>query len=89
MRITTTLENFYYGNIIPHENPIVAGSEYYKANKLIVRHDDALTATLTEQQKDIFRKYKDSQMELISLGERDAFIRGFSIGVRMMSEALS
>ena len=28
----TTLEDFYYGNIIPHENPIIKGSEYDMAS---------------------------------------------------------
>ena len=65
----TTLENFYYGNIIPHENPIIKGSEYDTANRLVVRHDEALTATLTEQQKETFQKFKDNYLELLTLGE--------------------
>lgn len=85
----TTLEDFYYGNIIPHENPIIKGSEYDIANRLVVRHDEALTATLTEQQKETFQKFKDSYLELLTLGERDAFIRGFSLGVRIAVEALN
>ena len=84
----TTLENFYYGNIIPHEIPIVQGSEYDTANRLVVRHDEALTATLTEQQKETFQKFK-SYLELLTLGERDAFIRGFSLGIKIAVEALS
>ena len=66
----TTLENFYYGNIIPHENPIIKGSDYDVANRLVVRHDETLTATLTEQQKETFQKFKDSYLELLTLGER-------------------
>ena len=85
----TTLEDFYFGNIIPHENPIIKGSEYDIANKLVVRHDEALTATLTEQQKEIFQKFKDSYLELLTLGERDAFIRGFSLGIKIAVEALN
>ena len=85
----TTLENFYYGNIIPHENPIIKGSEYDMANRLVVRHDEALTATLTEQQKETFQKFKDNYLELLTLGERDAFIRGFSLGIKIAVEALS
>ena len=86
----TTLEDFYYGNIIPHENPIIKGSsDYDVANRLVVRHDEALTATLTEQQKETFQKFKDSYLELLTLGERDAFIRGFSLGVRIAVEALN
>ena len=55
----TTLENLYYGNIAPHEYVVVRGSEYDTANRLVVRHDEALTATLTEQQKETFQKFKD------------------------------
>ena len=61
----TTLENFYYGNIIPHEIPIIKGSEYDTANRFVVRHDEALTATLTEQQKETFQKFKDNYLFLI------------------------
>ena len=60
----TTLEEFYYGSIIPHEIPIIKGSEYDTANRLVVRHDEALTATLTEQQKETFQKFKDSYLEI-------------------------
>ena len=85
----TTLEDFYYGNIIPHEIPIIKGSEYDTANRLVVRYDEALTATLTEQQKETFQKFKDNHTELMNLGERDAFCRGFSLAVRLMVEAMS
>ena len=85
----TTLEDFYYGNIIPNEIPIIKGSEYDTANRLVVRHDEALTATLTEQQKETFQKFKDNYLELLTLGERDAFIRGFSLGIKIAVEALN
>ena len=85
----TTLENFYYGNIIPHEIPIVQGSECDVANKLVVRQDEVLTATLTEQQKETFQKFKDSYIDLLTLGERDSFIRGFSLGLKIAVEALN
>ncbi|MER2080066.1 MAG: DUF6809 family protein [Ruminococcus sp.] len=57
----TAPENFYYGNIIPHENPI-KGSEYDTANRLVVRHDEALTATLTEQQKETFQNSRTAAL---------------------------
>lgn len=84
----TTLENLYYGNIIPFEVSIEKGSEYDSVNKLVLRHDETLTATLTEQQKEIFKKFKEAQMDLLNLGERDAFIRGFSLGVQIIVEAM-
>lgn len=79
----TTPENFYYGNIMPHENPIIKGSEYDVANRLVVRHDEALTATLTEQQKETFLKFKESYLDLLALGERGAFIRGFHLALKL------
>ena len=58
----TTLENLYYGNIIPHEIPIIKGSDYDVANRLVVRHDEALTATLTEQQKETFQNSRTAAL---------------------------
>ena len=44
----TTLENLYYGNIAPHEYEVVRGSEYDVTAKLVIRHEQELSATLTE-----------------------------------------
>ena len=85
----TTLENLYYGNIAPHEYEVVRGSEYDITAKLVIRHEQELSATLTEQQNAILQKIKDNHTELMNLGERDAFVRGFSLAVRLMVEAMS
>ena len=85
----TTLENLYYGNIAPHEFEVERGSKYDVTAKLVIRHEQELSATLTEQQKTILEKIKDNHTELMSLGERDAFCRGFSLAVRLMIDATS
>ena len=85
----TTLENLYYGNIAPHEYEVERGSEYDVTAKLVIRHEQELSATLTEQQKIILEKIKDNHTELMSLGERDAFCRGFSLAVRLLTESMS
>ena len=85
----TTLENLYYGNIAPHKYEVVRGSEYDITAKLVIRHEQELSATLTEQQNVILQKIKDNQTELMNLGERDAFVRGFSLAVRLMVDAMS
>ena len=85
----TTLENLYYGNIAPHEYEVERGSEYDVTAKLVIRHEQELSATLTEQQKAILEKIKDNHTELMSLGERDAFCRGFSLAVRLMIDTMS
>ena len=85
----TTLENLYYGNIAPHEYEVERGSEYDVTAKLVIRHEQELSATLTEQQKAILEKIKYNHTKLMSLGERDAFCRGFSLAVRLMIDATS
>ena len=85
----TTLENLYYGNIAPHEYEVVRGSEYDITAKPVIRHKQELSSTLTEQQNAILQKIKDNHTELMNLGERDAFHRGFSLAVRLMVEAMT
>ena len=85
----TTLENLYYGNIAPHEYDVERGSAYDVTAKLVIRHEQEMSATLTEQQNAILEKIKDNHTELMSLGERDAFCRGFSLAVRLMVDAMS
>lgn len=65
------------------------GSEYDVTAKLVIRHEQELSATLTEQQKAILEKIKDNHTELMSLGERDAFCKGFSLAVRLMIDAMN
>ena len=85
----TTLENLYYGNIAPHEYEVVRGREYDITAKLVIHHEQELSAMLTERQNAILQKIKDNHTELMNLGERDAFCRGFSLAVRLMVEAMS
>ena len=68
----TTLENLYYGNIAPHEFEVVCGSEYDITAKLVIRHEQELSATLTEQQNVILQKIKDNHTELMNLRKPDA-----------------
>ena len=44
----TTLENLYYGNISPYEYEVERGSEYDVTAKLVIRHEQELSSTLTE-----------------------------------------
>ena len=65
------------------------GNNLNQLTKLVIRHEQELSATLTEQQNAKLQKIKDNHTELMNLGERDAFCRGFSLAVRLMVEAVS
>ena len=82
----TTLENLDYSNIAPHDYEVPCNSEYYITAQPVVRHEQELSATLTEQQKEILQKIKDNHAELLCLGKRDAFCRGFLLAVKLIKE---
>ena len=84
----TTLEDLYYGNIVPHENSFKRGSAYSEVLSYVIRHQDSLLPTLTAQQKEIFEKLKDCEAELHGMNEREAFISGFKLAARIMTEVL-
>ena len=84
----TTLEDLYYGNIIPHEHNFKRGSAYSEVLSYVIRHQDSLIPTLTAQQKETFEKLKDCEAELHGMNERDAFISGFKLAARIMTEVL-
>ena len=81
----TTLENFYFGNINPSE---------YKQNKdtkkklseMIMLLDELKSMLITEQQKEKLEQIDACQLSLIALSERDAYIEGFKLGVKMTTE---
>ncbi len=54
----------------------------------VVRHEDDLKATLTEQQKEIFEKLKDCESELHGMNELESFVSGFKLAARIIIEVL-
>ena len=84
----TTLEDLYYGNINPQERYIKQGTRIDKLVKLMCKNEEGLTVTLTEQQKEMFEKYKDCQNELSGLTESEAFSDGFILATRIMAEVM-
>ena len=40
----------------------------------------------TEQQKEIFEQIDQCKLSLIALSERDAYVEGFKLGVKMTTE---
>ena len=82
----TTLEDLYYGNIVPAEKGIKKGSEYSKLLNLAARNEEKLSATLTEEQKILFEKYKDCCVEMYGIAEIEAFVSGVKLGVKIIVE---
>ncbi len=81
----TTLENFYFGNINPSE---------YKQSKETKKKLSEMTGLIDElkdiltdnQQKEKLEQIDNCQLSLIALSERDAYLEGFKLGVKMTTE---
>ncbi len=81
----TTLEDFYFGNVNP--------SEYEQSNE-VRKKLSAMTDLIEElstlfendRKKEKIEQLADKQTELIALSERDAYIEGFKLGVKMITE---
>ena len=84
----TTIEELYYGNIMPYNRSVRAGSEYANLVGLLARNEAELIATLTEAQKETFEKIKDCWMEMNSINEVTIFTHGFKLGLRLTAESL-
>lgn len=54
---------------------------------LISTNREKLCETMTDAQKERLSRYDDCIEELEGLRERDAFVYGFCLGLRMVSEA--
>ena len=81
----TTLENFYFGNINPSD--YLQSAEVRKKLSAMTALMEELSSLLEkDQQKEKLYQITDSQTELIALAERDAYIEGFKLGVKMITE---
>ena len=76
-------------NLVAQDVEIRKGSEQEKALAASVRCDDALRETLTEKQKEQFALCAERRNDLLTVFEKEAFIRGFKLGARMAAEVLS
>ena len=83
------LENLWYGNISPWERPFKKDSAYEELLALVIRHQDDLKSRLNDEEKEIFEKYADCTGEMHDLTEREAFVKGFTIGARIIIEVLT
>ena len=84
----TTLEDLYYGNIHPSERDIKKSSRESALLRLLLKNENDLIATLTEQQKEIFQKCKDAESEMHCASGLSSFVEGFRLGMKLTVEGL-
>lgn len=83
------LEDLYYGNLFPHEKVSKLDDEMKELIGLLNRNEEKLIATLSDEQKETFEKYKDCNREISEICERNAFLNGFRLGARIIIEVVN
>ena len=83
-----TLIELWNGNISPFSD----GENTPQVTALLTyleRHDNNISKKLDKEGLESFEKFKDCYDELYKLACEDAFVKGFSLASKMLSEALS
>ena len=80
--------DLYIGNVRPGERMFKRNSQYAKALDETVKAGDALTASLSEEQKEFFEEYMTAQREVNILTDCETFCYGFKVGAKIMMDIL-
>ena len=83
-----TIQDLYYGRISPYEMSISTTPEYQKLKALADRNEDLLRDSLSHEQKELLDKLIESVTDISSISERDMFIAGFRLGVKLMMDVM-
>ncbi len=85
----STIQDLYYGRISPYEMSISVTPEYQKLKALATQNEDLLRETLSDEQKELLEKLTENITDISSISERDMFITGFRLGVKLMIDVMS
>ena len=80
------IEDLYFGRISPYEMNISAAPEYQKLKALADRNENLLRESLFDEQKELMEKLIESVTDISSISERDMFIAGFRLGLKLMMD---
>ena len=83
------IEELWYGNISPWERDFKKGSKYSELLGYIVRHEEDLKKRLNDEEIEILEKFTECTNEMYGISEREAFVRGFTLGVRIVIEVMN
>ena len=83
----TTIEQLWSGELDPSVERGRKSEEINDLTKIIQRHGDFFEEKLGEKGKETVEKLMDAYWEMVSLLNEESFVRGFSLGVKLVSEA--
>lgn len=83
-----TIKDLYWGNISPWEDKPHDIEEMRNLSRLLDENKNKLREHLSVEDMEIIEKIEFCQSELTYITHEEAFARGFTLGVKLTSEAL-
>ena len=83
------LEQLWREGLSPNEKYTRKGSEYHQILLRLCDEEDKLTEELSEKSKKHFEAYRDAQIDLSAVAEREVFIDAFRLGARLVLDIVS
>ena len=84
--MSSTIEDFYYGNIEPQELNSEIKPRLKKKLSSLADKEEQLTARLTGEDKELFQSYVSAYIEFSTTSNADSFITGFRLGSKFTYE---
>lgn len=82
------LEELYLGGVRPGERSGKCNKQYNMALDEAIKAGNALTASLNEEQKQLFENYMTAQRKVSVLTDVETFIYSFRLGAKIMLDVL-
>ena len=84
----TILEQIWYETLRPNEVTKQPTPEYSELTDIMGESEIKLLHLLTDEGKELFHKYSDSQLSLNDMDKCDIFINGFCMGANLILEIM-
>ena len=85
----TTIQKLWHGELYPCEFQVPITEQTREIESLIQRLTQKLSASLNQEQKDVFEKYVEAVHEREFYVLEHIFTEGFSLGSKLTAEALT
>ncbi len=84
-----TIIDLWNGAIEPCREPEERTEEVALLVRLLDRHHEHLRNLLSDEGKEVLQKYCDCYDELEYIAKEGAFVKGFSLGVKLVAEGMA
>ena len=79
----------WHGQINPESERVVLSAQGLEAKRCFEKNKEKLLDRLDEQGKELLEKIQECNSEMVVFELEDAFAKGFSLGARLMGEAMT